>query len=1101
MTSLPSNFDSVFEAELQEIGNRRKVHAPSGTNEEPSESRRQSLVGIALSGGGVRSAGVGLGFLQALYRSGFLKLVDYMSTVSGGGYTGAMLSSEISSDTEGLSWERNGTENRLSIDAPSASGQPSKVYELALYGRRMGELLKMLSRHLFGWMVTIAFLLSGIVCVSSLFAWLMRQCWSPTGMALLPCFGFNTDIERAFFPAFVAFLLWIASLILQRICQIFEWKMPPTSRVTYVTLLCSLVLGVLVLLGIDDVGIDDWMELYGLPSSVKGQLQSLIHGIAATASVAVTATLIPFFSPKSLLNSGRRDSNFFQRAIFNFAGYGVVFAVPLFVFYFIARENISNHHRELLQVSEMSPSRLRNFDKFLWELQSDPDDRTALQLRQSFGESLDLENWMAIDRQLSIDRGTSHVVPFLRYCVEWIQPGVSGNIEAAFQARSAQERLMRKFAKANTINCLSVSNFFADQNIRDESTLNDSQRQVIRKAEIELSALQFMEISLCYACLDESFRSYTPPEPETPAQRFTQRQTHRPDNCLELLKELDLEIERLSTMSGDPDDQKYVIWLTAQKQQTQSVLEGIRAQNTAILEQLFPAYIAPADTIYARDVNEQDQFRRLQLAFGGFLLFIVIGLLSNVNNGSLHSVYRDEISDVWLPSKSLLLKDLNSCRNGGPLHLINCTMNHLSSTLDPDAERQSRFVMSHQFVGSKRTGYRRTEDFQDGKLTVADAVAISGAAVTVTAADNLLYRVLLVLTNFRLGQWLRNPASYYPDHFWPSPLRTLLGLLWDAHDRAFCYVSDGGHLENTGIAALLERRCKLIIASDASDDPHYEFEDLMRLFQASRAKHHVEFRSLGMVPGEKLADAEILDQVRPRENSWSRQHFLAFQVLYPKRDHEPASEGLLIVMKSSLTGDEPLDLLELKRRGRIFPHDPTSNQFLPPACFESYVMLGRHMANDVLKYLGNTERDLKLPDSIRLWKDSLNNDQHGMKIVEPAALHLSPEDPFSEEMISKAGLMLNEWKITPPLETTSEDEIVEEISRWARHHETALITLRRKFCKFLITIVDENLDRLRSSSTATLEFDSMLLMLGRGIAEANRARKRLRAETLSPEQS
>ena len=48
-------------------------------------------VGLALSGGGIRSATFNLGMLQAMHRFGFLRRVDYMSTVSGGGYIGASL--------------------------------------------------------------------------------------------------------------------------------------------------------------------------------------------------------------------------------------------------------------------------------------------------------------------------------------------------------------------------------------------------------------------------------------------------------------------------------------------------------------------------------------------------------------------------------------------------------------------------------------------------------------------------------------------------------------------------------------------------------------------------------------------------------------------------------------------------------------------------------------------------------------------------------------------------------------------------------------------------------------------------------------------------
>lgn len=49
------------------------------------------LVGVALSGGGIRSATFCLGLFQALARHQFIRRIDLLSTVSGGGYFGAFL--------------------------------------------------------------------------------------------------------------------------------------------------------------------------------------------------------------------------------------------------------------------------------------------------------------------------------------------------------------------------------------------------------------------------------------------------------------------------------------------------------------------------------------------------------------------------------------------------------------------------------------------------------------------------------------------------------------------------------------------------------------------------------------------------------------------------------------------------------------------------------------------------------------------------------------------------------------------------------------------------------------------------------------------------
>ncbi|MEI6408165.1 MAG: hypothetical protein WCR52_02175 [Bacteroidota bacterium] len=56
---------------------------------DPGTPDQENWFGIALSGGGIRSATINLGLLKTLNRFGILQKADYLSTVSGGGYTHA----------------------------------------------------------------------------------------------------------------------------------------------------------------------------------------------------------------------------------------------------------------------------------------------------------------------------------------------------------------------------------------------------------------------------------------------------------------------------------------------------------------------------------------------------------------------------------------------------------------------------------------------------------------------------------------------------------------------------------------------------------------------------------------------------------------------------------------------------------------------------------------------------------------------------------------------------------------------------------------------------------------------------------------------------
>ncbi len=73
----------VIEEELNYIRKRR---------EQTDGSSVKDITGLALSGGGIRSASFCLGVLQALSHNSWLKKIDYLSSVSGGGYIGSSIS-------------------------------------------------------------------------------------------------------------------------------------------------------------------------------------------------------------------------------------------------------------------------------------------------------------------------------------------------------------------------------------------------------------------------------------------------------------------------------------------------------------------------------------------------------------------------------------------------------------------------------------------------------------------------------------------------------------------------------------------------------------------------------------------------------------------------------------------------------------------------------------------------------------------------------------------------------------------------------------------------------------------------------------------------
>jgi hypothetical protein len=69
--------------------------------------------------------------------------------------------------------------------------------------------------------------------------------------------------------------------------------------------------------------------------------------------------------------------------------------------------------------------------------------------------------------------------------------------------------------------------------------------------------------------------------------------------------------------------------------------------------------------------------------------------------------------------------------------------------------------------------------------------------------------------------------------------------------------------------------------------------------------------------------------------------------IYYSRVDPGAPDGILIYLKPSLSGDEPVDVLEYAAHHGQFPHEPTSDQFFDESQFESYRRLGEHVAGEV----------------------------------------------------------------------------------------------------------------------------------------------------------
>ena len=298
---------------------------------------------------------------------------------------------------------------------------------------------------------------------------------------------------------------------------------------------------------------------------------------------------------------------------------------------------------------------------------------------------------------------------------------------------------------------------------------------------------------------------------------------------------------------------------------------------------------------------------------------------------------------------------------GAPYHLINTALNIQGSDF---ANRRGRnadfFFFSPLYVGSEATRYAKTKAVEhlEQSLDLATAMAISGAAASSNMGSSSIRALTptLALLNVRLGYWLANPryveASTRPQRR-STPLflwSEISGRLYENSDGV--YLTDGGHIENLGLYELLRRRCRVIIAVDAEADAPMNFASLMKLQRYARIDLGVRID----LPWTPIRDrtraimAENADKTSPQtspgtSDQASKDHVhVAIGVI----DYGGDDRGYLVCIKSSLSNDENDYIRDYARRNHTFPHETTGDQFFSEEQFEVYRALGFHMAHGFL---------------------------------------------------------------------------------------------------------------------------------------------------------
>jgi len=175
-------------------------------------------------------------------------------------------------------------------------------------------------------------------------------------------------------------------------------------------------------------------------------------------------------------------------------------------------------------------------------------------------------------------------------------------------------------------------------------------------------------------------------------------------------------------------------------------------------------------------------------------------------------------------------------------------------------------------------------------------------------------------------------------------------------EKPYVYLTDGGHFENLGLYELAQRRCQLIVVSDAGGDPGFEFEDLGNAIRKIRIDPGIEIEmdAIAMHPRSSV-DEHGVEPIRPGRC------FTTGTIRYPESGSDRKVEGKLVYIKPGIYGGEPRDVTNYAATHPDFPHESTADQWFNESQYESYRRLGRHVAKQLF---GNLKADATIDEIV-----------------------------------------------------------------------------------------------------------------------------------------
>ena len=388
---------------------------------------------------------------------------------------------------------------------------------------------------------------------------------------------------------------------------------------------------------------------------------------------------------------------------------------------------------------------------------------------------------------------------------------------------------------------------------------------------------------------------------------------------------------------------------------------------------IFVSAFQIADTVYG---NEPGTYILI-------LTPLITGYFVNLNYISFHRFYRDRLMETFMPDIDDALENSTGAAFGAdcahihdisntddpksPFHIVNTNVVLVNSNEFVYKGRGGdNFILSPLYCGSNATGWQRTENYMGGNMTLATAVAISGAAANPNTGvggkgltRNRILSFVMSLLNLSIGYWAHHPnntpmgLNNLPNHFRPGAYSFLNAIQFIGgfkENRPYIQLSDGGHFENMAVYELVRRRLKLIVVCDGGADPDFSFSDIQTTIRRIEDDFGARIKVDDQASPDQVLPKEPAEPAYPPGAKFAEKGYMTGRITYVD-----GTTGRLIYLKTTLLDDKSKDnelsfsVKGYKAEHESFPDESTADQFFDEVQFEAYRELGFRIASQMIR--------------------------------------------------------------------------------------------------------------------------------------------------------